>query len=633
MLQNIRDKISGWFATVFLGAIAVVFVFWGIRFESSVEKSAATVNGDAIPLPVVRKAWQDRQSQLQQQLRAELPEALVKSEQRKLLDEYISRELAVQRAHQMGYRIGDAELAETIYSIPALQVDGKFSRDRYAALLREQGRTETQFEEEFRRDLETSQLRGGIGVSAFMTPGELRRRVALEGETRDVEFAVIPAAAYQQSIAVTPEQAAAWYEKHKAEFKTPETVSLQYLALNVADVAAAVQVTEAGLRKYYDQVAPERFTDAERRHGRHILVEAGSDDAAALKKAEQLAARARAGEDFAKLASENSDDPGSKAAGGDLGWAGREQFVKPFSDALFDMKPGEIRGPVKTQFGYHVIRLDEVQPLRQRSFEDVRAEVEADYRKEQAQSAFYEKSQQLADESFAALSELDSVGKKLGLPVQTVDGYTRKGGGVFGADRKVIDAVFSDDVLEQRQNSPAISLGDDRVVVVRVTDHKLPAQRTLADVQADVEAALRQQGARAAAAAAAASASTRLAAGEALASVVIPEAQATPRQSIGRAGADGVPAEIVKAAFLAGRPQGGKVSAGTTVLPNGDAAVFAVSAVRVGGVAATPEEQTTQLRDVVGRGVQESALAEYSAYSAELQRTAKIKRNPAVFAE
>jgi peptidyl-prolyl cis-trans isomerase D len=633
MLQQIRDKISGWFAIVFLSAIAVVFVFWGIRFESSVEKAAATVNGESIPLPVVRKAWQERQTQLQVQLRGELPEALVKSEQGKLIDAYIGRELIVQRAHGIGYRVSDAELAETIYGIPELQVEGKFSRDRYAALLREQGRTEAQFETEFRRDLETGQLRGGIALSTFITPGELRRRVELEGETRDVEYAVIPAATYLPTVTVTPEQVAAWYKAHQAEFKTAETVSLQYLMLNIADVAAAVQVTDEGLHKYYDQIAPERFVDAERRRSSHILVEAGSDDAAALKKAEQLAVRAKGGEDFARLAQQNSDDPGSKQAGGDLGWATREAFVQPFSEALFGMHKGEIRGPVKTQFGYHIIRLDDIQAPKQRSFDEVRAELEADYRKEQAQNSFYEKSQQLADDAFSALSELDSVGKKLGLPVQTVDAYTRQGGGVFGADRKVIDAVFSDDVLEQRQNSPAVSLGDDRVVVVRVTDHKLPQQRPLAEVQAQVDATLRQQGARAAAEAAARAAAARIGAGEALAAVVGPSVQPVPKQSLGRAPSDTVPAAIVKAAFLAARPAAGQQVARTAVLPNGDAAVLAVSAVRSGTVAATPDQQAAQLSQIIQRGGQQAALAEYSAYTGDLQRSAKIKRNPAVFAE
>jgi len=633
MLQQIRDKISGWFAIVFLGAIAVVFVFWGIRFENSVDKSAASVNGEKIPLGMVRKAWQQRQTELQQQLRGEIPASVAKREQAEMIDGFISRELLVQRAHEMGYVVSDQELAATLYAIPALQVEGKFSRDRYAALLRQQGRTEPEFEREFRRDLETSQLRGGIALSAFVTPGELRRRIAIEGETRDVEYAVIPAARYAASVTVAPAETAAFYEQHKADFMTPETVSLQYLQLTLAGIAAGVQVTDEALRKYYDQVAPERFVDPERRHGSHILIEAGSDDAAALKKAEQITARAKAGEDFAKLARENSDDPGSKQAGGDLGWATREAYVAPFAEALFGMQKGEIRGPVKTQFGYHVIRLDDVQPPHQRTFDEVRAELEGDYRKDQAQNAFYERSQELADESFSALSELDSVGKKLGLPVQAVEGYTRKGGGPFGAEPKVIDAVFSDDVLQQRQNSPAINLGDDKVVVVRVTDHQTPRQRPLAEVQADVEAKLRTEATRKAAAAAGQAVVARVGAGDALAAAVGAGVQVVPKQSVGRAGNDAVAAEVVQAAFQVARPEPGKATAGTAVLPNGDVAVFAVTAVHSGDSAAAPDQVAALRAQSAQRAAQLGALAEFTAYTGELQRTAKVKKNPDVFAE
>ena len=161
------------------------------------------------------------------------------------------------------------------------------------------------------------------------------------------------------------------------------------------------------------------------------------------KRPKPILARAKAGEDFARLAQENSDDPGSRTAGGDLGWAPKEAYVQPFSDALFAMSKGEIRGPVKTQFGYHIIRLDDVEQPRVRDFDEVRAELEPEFRREQAQTLFYEKSQQLADESFASLSELDSVGKKLGMTVQTVEGFTRQGGGALGNDRKVIEAAFS----------------------------------------------------------------------------------------------------------------------------------------------------------------------------------------------
>ena len=635
MLQKIRERISGPFAIFFLGAIAVVFVFWGVQFESAVTSAAASVNGKDVPQEAVRKAWQDRQTELQTQRRDELPPELVKSEQAKLLDEFITRELLVQRAHDSGYRVGDRELAESITRIPALQVDGKFSRDRYAALLRQQGRTEPEFEREYRRDLETSQLRNSIALSSFVTPGELRHRVELQGETRDVAYAIVPAAGYAAQVQVTPADITAYYDKNKSQFMSQERVALQYLKLDLADLAAGVQVTEEGLKKYYDETAVVRNAVPERRKAAHILIESGSDDAAAKKKAEAILARAKAGEDFAKLAQENSDDPGSKSAGGDLGWAPKEAYVQPFSEALFAMNKGEIRGLVKTQFGYHIIRLEDIEEPRVRGFDEVRAELEPEFRREQAQALFYEKSQQLADESFASLSELDSVAKKLGMTVQTVEGFTRQGGGALGNDRNVIAAAFGNDVLQERQNSQPVPIGEDSVVVLRVTDHKPSVQLPLAQVQEQIVTRLREDKARAAATEAATALAKRVNAGESLATAAA-SVGSTPAasQSVSRRGptAEGaapmVP-ELLQAIFQAPRPAGaGKVSAGLATLASGDPAVFVVSSASPGTPAAFGGDLAEQAQNLATQ----TASIEFDAYLTELRRTAKIKRNDKLFA-
>jgi peptidyl-prolyl cis-trans isomerase D len=525
---------------------------------------------------------------------------------------------------------------QTLQQIPALQVDGQFSRDRYSALLRQQGRSEAEFEREFRRDLQSSQLRNAIVVSSFITPAELKRRVELEGETRDVAYAVIPAAAYAAQVNVTPEAVAAHYEKNKLQYMTPESASLQYLQLNMSDVAASVQVTEDALHKYYEENAARNETP-ERRKASHILVESGSDDAAAKKKAEALAVRVKAGEDFAKLARENSDDVGSRDAGGDLGWATREAYVKEFSDALFGLQQkGAIVGPVRSQFGYHIIRLDDIETPHVRSFEEARAELEPEFRREQAQNIFYEKSQQLADESFAALSELDSVAKKLGMTVQTIEGFTRQGGGALGNDRKLIDAVFSDEVLQERQNSPPIALGEESVVVLRVTDHKPSQQRPLDEVRNEIAARLREEGARKAAADAAAALAKRVNGGEPFMTVATSAgAQPTAPQSVTRRGPtseSGAPIapELLKAAFQQPRPERGKqVSAGAATLATGDQALFAVSNVRPGSLDAAGQaelpmraQQTAQLK----------AAVEFGAYLDELRRTSKVAKNERLFA-
>jgi peptidyl-prolyl cis-trans isomerase D len=629
MLQQIRDKITGWFAIVFLGAIAIVFIFWGIQFESSANVSAVTVNGEEVPVESVRRAWQERQTELQRATRDELPPEVVKQGQEQIVQEFIRRELLVQRADQLGYRVSDRELADALAAIPALQVDGKFSRDRYAALLRAQGRSEADFEAEFRRDLEINQLRNAVAVSAFALPGEVRRRVELQGETRDVDLVVLPAAPFEAGVTLTAEDVAGWYKTNEADYRTPESVSLQYLQLRADDVAATVQVTDAALRAHYDQVAGERYVSAERRRARHLLVESGADDAAALAKAEALAKRARDGEDFSTLAAQNSDDPGSKSQGGDLGWSTRESFVAPFAEALFAMQKGEIRGPVKTQFGYHVIKLDEIEAAHQRTFDEVRAELESDYRSEQAQATFYERSQQLADEAFASLDSLEPAAQKLGLELRTVPTFTRQGGAPLGNDRKLIESAFSDEVLQERQNSPAISVGDDSVVVLRVTEYRPSAQRPLEEVRAEVEASLRADRARLAADAAAKLAAQRLTAGGSWADTVATLGlQAGTTTSITR-GAEGIPPELMKAIFGVAAPAQGRVAGGVGRLPSGDAALFAVSAVRPGSL--DSPELAAQAASITQQAAGQSALEEFSAYVAELERTAEIKRNPKLF--
>jgi peptidyl-prolyl cis-trans isomerase D len=634
MLQKIRDKITGWFAGVFLVAIAIVFIFWGIQFEGSVTTAAAKVNGEEIPAQTVLQAWQNRQSELQQTLRDELPPQLVREEQSRLVDAYIERELLAQRAREAGYRISDRQMVETLAQIPSLQVDGRFSRDRYAALLRQQGRSEAQFEREFRRDLEVSQLRNAIALSAFVTPGEMKRRLELEGETRDVAFALVPAAKFAGDADPTPEQVREYYDANRSAFLTDETVTLQYVQLDLADIAGEIQVDENELRRYYEANAA-RNEVPERRRASHILVESGSDDAAARKEAEELARRARAGEDFAQLARAHSDDPGSKAAGGDLGWATREAYVKEFADALFAMQqPGEIAGPVRSQFGYHVILLEEVEQPQVRSFEEARAELEPEFRREQALNIFYERSQALADESFAALNELAPVAEKLGLPLRTIQGYSRRGGGPFGNDRRIVQAAFSDEVLVERQNSQSLQVDEQSVVVLRVADHQPALERPLEEVRGEIVARLREDRAREAAAEAAKALARRVEAGESLATAAGTEGlQASTVPALTRTGPSNptstpLAPEMLRAFFQVRRPAAdGKPVAGTATLANGDQVVFEVTAARAGNA----EAQLLASPDRVPRAAAEAAAVEFDAYLADLMAKAKIQRNDRLF--
>jgi len=631
MLQTIRDKITGVVATLFLGAIALVFVFWGIDFKTGTRTFAAKVGSERISIETVQRAWQQRQSQLQQMLRDELPPDMVKSQQTMLLDQFVQQALLKQRAERYGYRVTDAELAERVMQYPQFQVDGKFSPDRYNAMLSASGLSPTGFEAELQEGLIIDQLRNAVIESAFVAPYELDRRYAMEKQEREIDYALIPAASFAATTSITDEQVKKWYDDNKQNYLLPETVNLQYVELTRERAESRVEVTEQALKEYYEQ-HKDAFTTEEQRHGRHILITVGDgvDDAAAKKKAEELSAQAKAGADFAQLAKDNSKDAGSAQQGGDLGLATRDVFVGPFGDALFSMTAGEIRGPVKSEFGYHVIKLEEIQTGHVKSFEEAHAELDSEYRKERAQNIFYDESQKLADLSFAALTELDSVAKQMNLEAKTVTGFTREGGGELGQEPGVIDAAFSEDVLERRQNSPLVTIGEDRVLVLRVTDHKAAEPRPFDSVSAQIREQLKTERMRDAAAAQGAFAMARLQRGENWDGVMTAQhLTAVGKRFMGRQ--DGVaPAAIVRSAFNAPTTEisEAKPYFGGVTTDDGNYAVYAVTQVRN----ADPTKEAAADRNNRKRRAEvQSGNEEFAAYVAEAERTTKIVKNDKLF--
>jgi len=229
MLQTIRDKTSGIVATLFLGAVALVFIFWGahglVDFNMGPKTYAAKVDGERIPTETVRRAWQQRQSQLQQMLRNELPPDLVKSQQSALLDQFVQESLLKQRASRYGYHVSDQDLAARVMEYPQFQIDGKFSKDRYNAVVRASGLTESQFEAELQSGLLIDQLRNAVVESAFVAPYELDRRYAMEKQEREIDYALIAASSFEATTTITDEQVKKWYDQNQDKYLLPETVS------------------------------------------------------------------------------------------------------------------------------------------------------------------------------------------------------------------------------------------------------------------------------------------------------------------------------------------------------------------------------------------------------------------------
>ncbi len=640
MLQTIHDKITGWIAGIVIFLIAVPFIFWGIDVGFGAANYAARVDSDDLPfwkpsvkisLQEVTRVYQNQLARLQQIYRGDVPAEERAALQDNILEGFIRSEVLNQHSNALGYRVSDEQVLEAYEEIPQFQIDGKFSHDVATRVLQSQGISPAAFEADQRRDLQVTQLQNGIAASAFATTRELERARALEGEQREVAWLVIPAAKFAAEI--VPDEAAikAYYEQNKGKFMTPETLTLSYVQLNVQDIAQQVPVTEEALRAYYQSVK-ERYMEAEKRRGRHILIQVGSDseDEAARKKAEELLAKVNSGADFAKLAKEFSEDAGSAAQGGDLGWAERSFFVGPFADALFSMKPGEIRGPVRTQFGYHIIRLDEVGGEKQKSFEEARAELENEYRRQEAEKLFGDRQEELADKAFEQHDSLEAVATELGLPVREVTGFTRTaGGGPFGALQQVIDTAFSGDVLNG-QNSRPIELEPGNVVVLRVASRLEPEQKPLADVRDEIAALIRRERALEMVRTRGLGTAEQLSSGATSWEKTIAdlELEAQVPKWVNRTDAS-LAVEMRNALFAMPRPQSGtkNKSYRAVALGNGDFALLALSGSRVDTSVETAEQRQDRTRQAMNR----IASGEVVGYVTELRNRADVDKNPKAF--
>ena len=619
MLQKLREKTSGWIATVILGLLIVPFAFFGVESYMSqrVETYVARIAQPPAWWPSAPRVWpvtylwsihdidqqayRDRVETARANLREQQgdnfdPKAFESADnKRRILDALIDEQLMKLAAERDGIAISDDDVRKAIQKYPDFQVDGAFNADRYQLLLASQTPplTPRAFEARIRDSLKNELIPAGIARSAFVTDAEIDRLMRLLGEHRDISFVALPVPA-ADTAEVTAAQIDAWYKAHKGEYRRPETVRLEYIEVDGAAMTVA-PVDEATLRKRYQEQIT-KYSSAEKREVSHILVAvaanaSAADRKAAEAKAAKLAADAKApGADFAALARANSDDTGSKAGGGNLGWIGKGGMPGAFDDAAFAMQAGEVRGPVKTDFGWHVIKVNEVRAAVQRPFEEVRAELEKELQEGSRERAFNELTGKLVDAAYKTPTSLEPAARAVGLPLQSTPAFSRAGGPGIASDQKVLRVAFSDTMLQDGTASDPIELGPERTVLIRVIDHVPEQALPLVQVRDAVVAAIRADRQRKAAEAAA----------DALVKAARTQGLAAAAAASGMAVADandlrrGVPVPTPQAAqafFNAPRPQPGQASV-DKVLVNGQYMVFAVRAVRDADIGqVTPQER------------------------------------------
>lgn len=644
LIQAFRDNIPKWMTGVILFMIIGPFALWGINsyFTASSDNSVATVNGDPIAPGEFQRVYQGQYARLQQYYGAAFKPEMIDEKQlhQQVLDHMINDTLLTQQITKQyyfagivpipfgHYAIGDARLVDDIQKIPAFQAGGTFSKQLYRSQLAAAGMSPQQFESRERQAIEEGQFQGSLVDSAIATPAELATAYAVKGQQRQVAYLTVSAKRFLPGIKVSDADVQAYYAAHKGDFMTPEKVTLAYVDLDEAKLANGVQATDADLQALYQQQI-DKYKQDETRDARHILIAVnGNDakaDAAAKAKAEDVLKQLKAGADFAKLAAQYSDDPGSAKSGGELGQISRGVMVKPFEDALFGMaKAGDIAGPVRSQFGYHIIQLESIKSAAVKPFAEVRAQLVTDYQKKKADDEYFTLGDQLANLAYEHPQSLDEVSKQLNLPVETLADVTRDGGEGIGANADVRKAAFSDQVLVQGNNSEPIQLGPNHAVVIRVKGHEPSVPKALADVRAEITGVLQQQRAAAEAQKLATSLLASLRQGTDPAALAKSNGTAYSAPAFIARNQQGVPQPVLSAAFTAAAPAAGGRTAASVTLDGGDQAVLVLTAVKAGDVTSLNDQQRLgALRDLS----REDGAAEFAAYLAWLKQQAKIQVN------
>ena len=494
MLEAIRQRFTGWIAILVISLIALTLVIsFGNMDQTPLEDDVViTVNDTEITLFEYREEYSNKLAELQQVFGDEVPEILDQTIKESATEDLILRALLLDYMSKNGYRVSPEYVVELITNNPGLQVGGIFDRQNYEAILASQGVSVEQFESDLRLQLQINQLRRGFIDTSFITPNEFRQFIELQMQKRIGQLLTINSEDFIGEVVIDADQIQLYFDNNQDLFQTDEEVDVEYLSLSLDDVATTVEYSEDDLRDYYEDNL-SRFITNEERKSRHILIAIDEDttEEEALETILNVQERL-VSESFETIAKELSDDPGSAELGGDLGWAEPGLFVPEFDGVLFSLEVNELSDPVKTEFGYHLIRLDELKEGQQQAYQDIQLELDSEYSKLLAEDKLFGLADQLADLSLQAFNELNSVADTLGLSLSRIDGVSRSGGSVFNQDPEIISILFSQNSIETAENTPLFEL-DDSIFVARVIGHRIPTTRDFSDVESEIKDYLASQ--------------------------------------------------------------------------------------------------------------------------------------------
>lgn len=624
MLQAINDRIKGWLGIVVVAIIALPFAFWGINsyVGNGSEQYVAKINGTEISKREFDYNLSTQRQKLQQQFGGKLPfeEPALKQQ---VLDQLVNRKLLEATADNAGYRISDQQLSENIKKI--FTRDGKFDRAYVDQVLQSRGMSISQMESQLRSDMQISQIIDALINTSFITDSEARQLAALEHQQRKISTLVFSLDHFSADVEVSEDEIKTAYEQNSNRYMLPEKVSIEYVELKSDAIASNIEIDERAItRMYNDYVAS--ISQKEQRKARHILLKTDADAAAAREQLLDIKKQLEEGASFEDLARNHSQDVGSAKQGGDLGWIETGQMVKPFEDALYALEVGEVSEVVESEFGLHLIKLEDVQSEPVASLEEKRAELEKIFKQNIVSNKFYELSEIMAATAYENPESLQAVVDALDVQPKTSEYFARDSGTAIASHEEVRAAAFSKLVLEDKSNSDVIEISPEHIVVLRVMDRVPASLLPLDSVRSAIERNVRLRKAHEKTLAAAREAKARINAGEvAIKDVVTAGIKLETSEMLTRKDTEKADPAVLETAFSMAAPEAGKVVANDVAMYSGDVALVVLESVH------TPEDIDQAKVDAIKtKVIQDLSTMEFNTVLQVIRDEADLRINTKV---
>ena len=621
MLTSLRERFTGRFALVILALICLPFLFFGVPNDFIASENVASVNDVEISQPFFENQYQNEMLRYDSQ-GIDIPDEARVFVRQNVLNTIINDVLTESYIEDQGISISDEFVAKVIQASPEFLVNGVFSKDVYYTWLNERVIEPSDFEAVQRRNIRKSQLERAVRATSFVTPSEYRRYLNLVGEQRKVTIAEIDLSILAEPIELLDNDIEEYYSSRSSEFLEPESIDFKYIELRRDQLNTNISISEDEIRQYYED-SGIRFAQDERRQASHILILFGEDELASEEKAIEALQKISNGDDFSEIVLEYSEDDGTKQFGGDLGVLAKSQLPSALGDAIFSMNLNQISDIVRTEFGFHIIKLYDIQSDGKIQFDLVKNELEQELLEQRSNENFLDNERELADALFDAVN-IDELARDLSFSVQTEVDFTTQGGESFGSNQLVIDALFDAQRSGDRDISDIIEVDSSRSIVFQIQKYNESQIKPLSEVRDIIISDM------------------KIVSAEILANDIATriEDQFINKGNV-RETVDGLDSVTLRDVYInrasededfmlqasifgEKRPQEGQSRVGTVIMSNSNYAVYSVDESVYGVPETIPQEERDEARNQLN---QQSGFSDYTALISELAMRAKIIRN------